>query len=162
VSYVEGATVERSVAHDNATGDAVGICASYATNVAIQSNESYRNGHGFSLDSGTMGSSLQYNYSHDNRGAGLRVAGVVGPPLHNDAVRYNVSENDAATGLYGIYVSDPMDSVDVHNNVVFAGPRHGPAISVVNSFSPRPAHVHNNVFVTAPGVQVVAAAEGTF
>jgi len=68
-----------------------------------QNCESYRNrtqaadGEGFDLDGGCTGCVLQYNYSHDNAGAGYLVYTYGGAPHHyqGNVVRWNVSENDS-------------------------------------------------------------------
>ena len=75
--------VERSVAHDNGWlpgngGETGGGEAIQCERVLLQYNESYanrcgtgsRDGGGFDLDGGVTNSLLQYNYSHDNNGAG--------------------------------------------------------------------------------------------
>ena len=55
----------------------MGIWTYNSNDVLIQYNESYDNkaghidGDGFDLDGGTTNSILQYNYSHDNDGAGI-------------------------------------------------------------------------------------------
>jgi hypothetical protein len=74
---VNGATIERCVAHDNGINNKsaegpVGIWSFDATAVIIQHNESYHNrtgsdadGDGFDLDNNVTNSVLQYNYAHD-------------------------------------------------------------------------------------------------
>jgi len=40
---------------------------------------------------------MQYNYSHDNDGAGYGIYEYVGaPPWSNNIVRFNISQNDGA------------------------------------------------------------------
>lgn len=112
VSGVENATIQRSIAHDNGklTTGSVGIWAYDADNVTIQFNESYNNktngqtdGGGFDLDGGVTNSRLQYNYSHDNDGAGFLIAQYPGAPniMYNNVIRYNISENDGRNNSYG-------------------------------------------------------------
>jgi hypothetical protein len=80
---VNNATIERSLAYNNgwlctAPEGPVGIWTYDSNNVTIQFNESHHNrtggpadGGGFDLDQNTSNSRLQYNYSHDNEGAGF-------------------------------------------------------------------------------------------
>ena len=75
----------------------------------IQFNESHHNrtgsskdGGGFDLDGGMTNSVVQYNYSHDNDGAGYLLAQFEGArPLYGNVVRYNLSVNDSRRNRYG-------------------------------------------------------------
>lgn len=157
---VNGATVERNEVHDNGHTLQVGILAAYATNVTVQHNEAYANRNGLGFDSGVTNSVLQYNYVHDNAGSGLRLTGVAGR-LANVGVRYNLAQNNAQVGGYGIAVSESDSGLAVFNNVVFAAAGHGPDVGVYNSYRAGP-ELHNNVFLTAGGVALVAGALGKF
>jgi hypothetical protein len=84
-------------------GGPCGIWTAVSNNVTIQYCESYDNrtsyhdGCGFDLDGGCTNNLLQYNYSHDNDGAGFLIYTYNGAP-HADSsnvVRYNISENDS-------------------------------------------------------------------
>src|SRR4051794_14436815 len=81
VGGLNGAIIERNTVHQNggrAGNGGAGIWAFASNNVTIQFNESYQNhaprgddGDGIDLDADTMNSVMQYNYVHDNDGAGL-------------------------------------------------------------------------------------------
>jgi hypothetical protein len=71
--------------------------------VTWQFNESHHNGDGgpqdgggLDLDWGCQNCIMQYNYSHDNLGAGYLVAQTAAAPRYwlNNVYRYNISEND--------------------------------------------------------------------
>jgi hypothetical protein len=109
----------------------VGIWTYNSNRVTIQYNESFRNrtanqadGGGFDLDGGTTASVLQFNYSHDNDGAGFLVYQYSGAPLHdNNTIRYNISQNDGRTGSYGgIHAGAAITNLYVYNNTVFVSP----------------------------------------
>ena len=78
-------------------------------NRITQYNESHHNrtgsskdGGGFDLDGGVRNSIVQYNYSHDNDGAGYLLAQFKGAKaFHNNVIRYNLSENDGRRNSYG-------------------------------------------------------------
>ena len=54
------------------------------------------------LDGGVRNSIVQYNYSHDNDGAGYLLAQFEGGrAFYNNVIRYNVSENDGQKNSYG-------------------------------------------------------------
>ena len=57
------------------------------------------------LDAGTQNSALQYNYSHDNYGAGfLAYMNRVGNNnWQNNVIRYNISVNDGADSNLGSF-----------------------------------------------------------
>src|SRR6185436_921799 len=125
VGDTDVATIERSVAWNNGkncnytNGGPIGIWAWDSNAVTIQYNESYSNqtgsssldGGGFDLDGGVTNSIMQYNYSHDNDGAGYLLYQFNGArPFGNNTVRYNISQNDARQGHYaGIYIGGGSD-----------------------------------------------------
>ena len=75
----------------------------------MQFNESHHNqtgsskdGAGFDLDGGVTNSIVQYNYSHDNDGAGYLLAQFEGArPFYGNVLRYNLSVNDGRRNRYG-------------------------------------------------------------
>ena len=137
IGQVNGAVIERSVAHHNGIdgasklGGAVGIWAWDSNGVVIQHNESYANGTaghhdggGFDLDGGVTNSVMQYNYSHDNDGAGFLLAQFSGAREYSgNVVRFNITQNDGRKNGYGgIHSFGPITSADVYNNTVFMSP----------------------------------------
>jgi len=164
---VSGAMIERCVAHDNGINNKasaegpVGIWAFDSTSVTIQHNESYRNrtassadGDGFDLDNNVTNSVLQYNYSHDNDGAGFLVYAASQKPNRQNLVRYNISQNDCRKLGYGaIMVAGDVSSVDIINNTVFLSepPTNSDpaAIRIANiSAVPKDIRIRNNIFIT--------------
>ena len=115
LAQVDGALIEHCRAYENGKlndyegGGPVGIWVWDANRVVIQFNESHHNrtgsskdGGGFDLDGGVTHSVVQYNYSHDNDGAGYLLAQFEGaPPFHGNVVRYNLSVNDGRKNSYG-------------------------------------------------------------
>ena len=95
--------------NDYEGGGPIGIWAWDANRVVIQFNESHHNltgsskdGGGFDLDGGVTNSVLQYNYSHDNDGAGYLLAQFEGArPFYGNVLRYNLSVNDGRRNRYG-------------------------------------------------------------
>jgi hypothetical protein len=142
LSDVDGAIIEHNTAYDNGGrngnpgGGPVGIWAWDCNQVVIQMNESYRNrrrahdgpgadGDGFDLDGGCGNSIMQYNYAHENDGAGFLVWQFEGArPKTNVTVRYNISVNDGRRlGYGGITIGgDATDGVYVYNNTVYLTP----------------------------------------
>ena len=115
LGQVDGAIVEHCRAYENGQlndyegGGPVGIWAWDANRVVIQFNESHHNrtdsskdGGGFDLDGGMTNSVVQYNYSHDNDGAGYLLAQFEGArPFYGNLLRYNLSVNDGRRNRYG-------------------------------------------------------------
>jgi hypothetical protein len=178
---VADATIERSVAHDNgrlcdAVGGPVGIWTYDSTRVVIQHNESYRNrtaaawdGGGFDLDQNVSDSIVQFNYSHDNDGAGFMLAQSAASDAHaRNVIRFNVSQNDGRANGYGaIEIWGRVRSAEIYNNTVFAAkPPAGapPAVRIWNGGVEdrfvSAVHLRNNILSVAglPVVQVEAAA----
>lgn len=98
----------------------------------IQYNEGYhckaafdKDGAPFSIDNSSTRCVIQYNYSHDNEGAGYMLFG------HDDfgygnIIRHNISVNDhtnnASEGIGAIAVVSRVKDALVANNTIIAGP----------------------------------------
>jgi hypothetical protein len=130
LGQVNGATIQRCVAYSNGASNnqsagPVGIWCYNSNNVTIQYCESYNNscgtgrdGDGFDLDINTTNSTLQYNFSHGNAGAGYLFGGS--GTIGGNTIRYNVSHNDGLkNGYAGMYGWGTIYNVEVYNNWVF-------------------------------------------
>ena len=149
---------------------AVGIWTWASTNVTIQFCESHHNGtlggdgDGFDLDGGSTGCVMQYNYSHDNAGAGYGVFQFYGAALYlNNIVRYNISQNDGRKNGYGAISiwngsTDPgITNVDIYNNTLFVSPASSGSPSGIDLFGGTVSNVRirNNCIITTGGVRLV-------
>jgi hypothetical protein len=171
VSGSSDVVVERSVAYDNGwlpgnLGETGGIEAIACNRVLLQYNEAYANHQGKSDGDGiildvTTNSIMQYNYTHDNDGAGLFLGAEIGHSSSNNVVRYNISQNDARTqgATYGgLFVWANVQNSDIYNNTVFMGPSttSSPAAMRILNFRGSALHLRDNIFITTGGVPVVA------
>ncbi len=170
---VRDGLIERSSAHDNgslakAPEGPVGIWAYDSTRVVIQKNISYRNhtagrydGGGFDFDQNVSASVLQYNYSHDNDGAGYMFYSAEDNGAHRgNTIRYNVSSDDGRRlSIYGgISLAGYVHDVEVYHNTVIArtsGTASAPAIRVRGEHTG--VAVRNNVLVSDGTALVLAA-----
>jgi hypothetical protein len=131
---VDGGRIERCVASDNGwrcdsrEGGPVGIWTHDSNAVVIQHNRSSRNrtggrfdGGGFDLDGGVTNSVMQYNYSHDNEGAGFLLAQYESArPFFGNVVRHNVSWNDGRRNSYGaIHLFGDMADTKIYDNRIY-------------------------------------------
>lgn len=138
LSDVQNSVIEYSTVYNsgqlnaNPSGGPVGIWYWDADQVTIQYNEVYgmksgtaKDGGGFDLDGGVTNGTMQYNYSHDNHGAGYLIGQFGGArPMRNITVRYNISENDAATNGGSVYLfngssTSSMRDIYVYNNTLY-------------------------------------------
>ena len=115
LAQIDGALIEHCRAYENGNlndhedGGPVGIWVWDANRVVIQFNESHHNrtgsskdGGGFDLDGGVRNTTVQYNYSHDNDGAGYLLAQFSGArAFYGNVLRHNVSINDGRKNRYG-------------------------------------------------------------
>jgi hypothetical protein len=162
----------------NQSGGPVGIWGYCCNNLVIQHCESHHNssgtsldGGGFDLDGGCTNSTLQYNYSHDNGGAGYLLAQYYeAPPMHDLTVRYNVSENDGrqhnqgAITIWSSGASGGINHVLIHNNtVVVTPPADGsqPKALLIISAAFSDVLLRNNVLVTTGGLAVLSTVSTT-
>jgi hypothetical protein len=173
VEDCDGGLVERCVAFENgalcdgAPGGPCGIWTASSNRVTIQHCESYANrtgtapdGDGFDLDGGCTACVLQYNYSHDNDGAGILVYTYANAP-HTDrgnVVRWNICENDSVKRRsYGAIMvgndGDGMSGVEIYQNTFVT---NRPADAVVNIHGKDVgAALRNNVLLSTAGIPLV-------
>ncbi|MCA1604437.1 MAG: carbohydrate binding domain-containing protein, partial [Acidobacteria bacterium] len=171
ISDVDGGIIEHSITYNNGgqnrgEGGPYGIWAWDSNDIVIQHNESYGNhsgsgedGGGFDLDGGTTNSVAQYNYSHDNDGAGFLLGQFDGArPFLNNVVRYNISQNDGRRNNYAgimLFRADgtEFNGAEIHNNVIYVAPSSSGAPRAVRVIDPTlNVHFRNNVFITAGNV----------
>jgi hypothetical protein len=179
LSDVDGATIEYCQAYENGdscgnpNGGPVGIWAWDANDVTIQYCESHHNhtgpssvdGGGFDLDGGATNSVVQYNYSHDNEGAGYLLAQFSGArPFHGNTVRYNISENDGRAHDYGAIAlwngngSNGVTNTQIYNNTVFMIPAPSSWPSAISLLTPvSNVWIRNNIVSTMGGLDVVSS-----
>jgi hypothetical protein len=175
ISNVDNGIIERSLSYNNGMRNKtragpVGIWAWRSNNIIIQHNESYRNhsteggddGNGFSLDGGVTNSVMQYNYAHENDGAGFVLAQYDGAlKFYNNTIRYNVTENDGRRNFYaGIYVWSAQDygitSSRVYNNTIYISPSpSGVPVGVAVVSKTQQLSIQNNIIVTRGGLTLL-------
>ena len=170
---INTALIEHCVSWTNGwIGDAsVGIWCWDANRVTMQFCESHHNGTsgskdggGFDIDGGSTDCVAQYNYSHDNTGAGIGIYQYVGAaPFSNNIVRFNISQNDGRKNDYSPITlwngGSGVDNVDIYNNTIYvaSAPSSTPrAVYFMTSVSN--VRFRNNCFITTNGLQMVYAA----
>ncbi|MGE5599712.1 MAG: right-handed parallel beta-helix repeat-containing protein, partial [Bacteroidota bacterium] len=104
----------------------VGIWYYVAARCVIQHCESYDNhtaggsadGGGFDLDGGCVDCTMQYNYSHDNDGAGFLICSYnpADAPCVRCVTRFNLSVNDGRANDYASILFWQADDCVTHNN----------------------------------------------
>ena len=170
---VKGGIIERSIAYNNVGKGGVGIWTYDSTSITIQHNESYNNrttsshdGGGFDLDNNVSDSIMQYNYSHDNHGAGFLLChGLNNLNYTGNIVRYNISQNDGRNNGYGgIDIYGKVTNSQIYNNTVFlnsAATGNPSAIRIWNlgfeGLDPSGLYFRNNIFQTQDGLNLVDA-----
>jgi len=174
---VDRGIIQNCSSHDNGNNNAfcggpVGIWALESNEITIQYCESYRNhsgsgcdGGGFDLDGGVTNSFLQYNYSHENDGAGFLLGQYANArPWSNNTMRYNISQNDGITNEGSIDLfkgpGTTMDGCNIYNNTIYISPQ--PAnieesavyfknwMTGINNVS-----FYNNIFITSGNVPLM-------
>jgi hypothetical protein len=172
---VNGATIERCLSYDNGelcnydNGGPIGIWTYDSNAVLIQFNESHSNksggstfdGGGFDLDGGVTNSTVQYNYSHGNQGAGYLLFQFSGarPLLGGNVIRYNISENDGRKGGYaGIVVGggSAVKNNRFHNNTIYISPAPSGMPAAVKNLGVGTGNtLRNNIIQSAGGVLLI-------
>jgi len=177
ISGIDGATIEYCEAYNNGKlnawngGGPVGVWAYKCNNLVIQNNESHHNrtgttkdGGGFDIDGGCTNAVMQYNYSHDNDGAGYLLAQYQGAPvMKNLTIRYNISENDgrknsnAGILLWATNSNGGIQNADIYNNTIYLSPASNgtPTAFFVSTGNLTNVKVRNNIIQTTGGLQAV-------
>ena len=167
-----GAIVERCVAYNNGQNNfapsegPVGIWAYDSSNVTIQFNESYsnhtgsgRDGGGFDLDINVKNSVLQYNYSHDNDGAGYLLC--MDAANAGNVIRYNISQNDGRkNGYAGIQTYGNINGAEIHNNTVYVTQTTGSPRAIYVAGGASNLHFRNNILYAVGGARLLEVAGG--
>jgi hypothetical protein len=167
---VDEAMIEWSTAHENGSSGngGVGIWAYASNRIAIQYNRSFMNrtngpydGGGFDLDGGVTNSVMQYNYAHDNDGAGYLLCQYAGASRwSSNIVRHNISINDGRkngyAGIHVVNLGSGLDGATIHDNVVSMEARPDGAGVVTIGAGTRDFLVHNNALMSmGPRILVV-------
>jgi hypothetical protein len=113
---------------------------------------------------------MQYNYSHDNDGAGYLLGQYDhARPWGNNTVRYNISENDAITNEGGIGLfkgpGTTMSGAYIYNNTVYVSPQavnSRECAAYLENWTTGIDNVafYNNIFITTGGVPLVSIPTG--
>jgi hypothetical protein len=137
--YCQDGVIERCTAWRTGIGKwhrtPVGIWYFMAAHCVIQFCESFDNhpagghadGGGFDLDGGCVDCTLQYNYSHDNAGAGYLVCSYdpKTAPCLRCTVRFNLSVNDGRMNDFAAIQFWQADDCRVYNNTCVTRVGHG-------------------------------------
>ncbi len=123
-------------------------------NCVVQYNEAYGNvgdsDHnergGFDADYRSIGTIIQYNYSHDNNW----FCGIMRRGINSDVtIRYNISQNELlGSYLYGFPTQYGLKDVKVYNNIHYFGKGKGNRIFVAGGKVRHPIETvfRNNIF----------------
>ncbi len=181
VSSLDGGLIEYCVAYNNGensdylqSGGPIGIWAWDSRNVVFQYCEAYENktgnradGGGFDLDGGCVNCVVQYNYSHDNHGAGYGIYQYSGArEFKGNIIRYNISENDGTNNRHGginlwaTNSSGGMQDTKIYNNTIYVSEvTHGAAIEDFPDEEGKcfiyGTEVYNNIFIGTRGKELV-------
>ena len=165
--------VEKNVAYNNGwfckspSAGPAGIWCYDSNGLIFQFNESYNNGagpgtpdgDGFDFDGGTTNCIMQYNYSHDNWGAGylLWEYGAKRGNNNGNIIRYNISENDAYQGdFYGSITLGPnCNNNKIYNNTIYSS--YNPAVKIKGGSG---TGLFNNIFYNNSSRSTVHCATG--
>lgn len=160
LSDVQFSSISNCVVHDSGyqnthCGGNCGIWYWDAKDVSIEYCEAYNietlgcDAAGFDLDGGVVNGVMQYNYSHDNHGAGFQVGQFSGArPMSNITVRYNISNNDAngysgSLFLFNMSSKNSVSDIFFYNNTVVQDNKL--AFKTINSWNPDVVFVKNNI-----------------
>jgi len=170
-------TIEYNVAYNNGwynTSTAGGPAAIWcydSKNLIFQYNEAHHNGtgagtpdgDGFDLDGGAVNCIMQYNYSHDNYGAGFLVWEYGNARIKNSGniIRYNISQNDNTNNNNTVYGGISMGP-NCNNNLVYNNTFWSVKGSSVFVTGGTGNKFYNNIFATQGTAPCIVSTSGSF
>ena len=129
-----------------------GIWAWNVDHVTIQYNTSENNqssfadGGGFGLDGGSTNSVLQFNYAHNNAGAGFQPFQFTGAgPWANNTVRNNIGVMDANVEVIILSTGPVMDNLQMYNNTFIVNGSNSPWVIIGTDVH---TDIHDNVVLS--------------
>lgn len=183
MGQVENLLIEHCEAYENGAsnrctgGGPVGIWVWLCKNAVIQYCESHNNhagltkdGGGFDIDGGSVNCTVQFNYSHDNEGAGYLLAEYgAGMPFENNIIRFNISRDDGRKNNYGgisVWGVDSNNRVNnsyIYNNAIFVSGNNVvdgiPCAFRIMGPHCRGVRVMNNLFTTTDEAQMINSSD---
>jgi hypothetical protein len=153
----------------------VGIWAWESTGVVFHYNESHHNssrtqdGGGFDFDGGVTHSVMQYNYSHDNAGAGFLVTQLRDShPMTKNTIRYNISERDGRKETKGAVILHAFDGspgirdLVIHNNTLFVDKKLNGSVRgiFISNGTIENVGIYNNLIITTGGAPLIDVVQG--
>ncbi len=172
ISFTKNSMVEYCEASENGwdmscpTMGPVGIWTALSDNITIQHCISHNNktrtgswgGGGFDLDGGTSNSTLQYNLSYENQGAGLLICAFENTTCANNTIRYNISANDglsANAASICIVGSARQSNIRIYNNTIYNDENR--SVVVGDGQMPETFLIANNIFAMRGNASFVHA-----
>lgn len=170
-------TVEYNVAYNNGwynashSGGPAAIWCYDSKGIIFQYNEAHHNGtgtgtpdgDGFDLDGGAVNCIMQYNFSHDNYGAGFLLWEYGNQRIKNsgNVLRYNISQNDNTNNnntTYGaISVGPNCNNNTFYNNTLWCN--KGSSVFVTGGTGNK---FYNNIFATQGTAPCITTTSGSF
>ncbi|MES2848518.1 MAG: right-handed parallel beta-helix repeat-containing protein [Bacteroidota bacterium] len=177
IGDASGGTIESNVAYNNGwyntarSGGPAAIWCYDSKNLVFQHNEAHHNGtgtgtpdgDGFDLDGGSVNCIMQYNYSHDNYGAGFLLWEYGNTRVKNNGnvLRYNISQNDNTNNnntIYGGISMGPDCSNNLfYNNTIWS--IKGSAVFVTGGTGNK---FYNNIFESQGTAPCIVSTSGSF
>lgn len=106
----------------------------------------------YDIDHSNVGTTFQYNLSHDNEGLFFLICNNPDDASRGSVVRYNISENDHTPfSFYGVIVGGcaPVEDTHVYNNTIYAPEAH----TVVRNLGGGGEITYtNNIFMGQPDI----------
>jgi hypothetical protein len=104
----------------------------------------------YDIDHSNVGTTLQYNLSHDNEGLSFLICNNAEDTSRDSVIRYNISENDHTPfSFYGVIVGGcaPVENTHFYNNTIYSPEAH---TIVRNLGGGGEITFTNNIFVGQP------------
>jgi len=169
LSHIYNAVVERNLIFNNglyAKRSGGGVVTGESKNIYVRYNEIYGiksndvDGDAIDFDNGSDSCIAEFNYTHQNEGAGYLISGEnKGSGSDYNIIRYNISKNDGLKNDHGvikIYSLKGADNNRIYNNTVITTSIGKNSPSCLKILGPTSnTLIENNIFISVNSAKLI-------
>lgn len=175
MEYTDGGLIDGCLAWENGnlcnttSSGPCGIWAAASKKIILQNCESWNNrtgkvdGDGFDFDGGVSDSIIQYNYAHNNDGAGILLYSYDGAPYQfaHNTCRFNICMNNGRKNDYGELSIGSFgglwENMDIYHNTLISTRlfEKNSVLHLMKNSQTRNVRILNNILISGDQVPLI-------